>query len=135
MTRTEELLAYVIVALDMIGPIVLLLLLRRLTRRWTVAFPATLILPTLPAFFFTGGEAWLSTYHRVVIRGDTSVPDAEGETVPGYLAMNFIVCGVYGVMFAGTGFGLSLPVVGVWRLVHPRSFHRVTRGRNSAQPT
>jgi hypothetical protein len=132
----DNLLLWVIIALDLVGPTVLLLLLWRWTRRWWIAFAGTLVLVPLVAYFLTGGLAWLSTYLRVVVRGDTSVPDSIGETVTDYLIVTFDVCGAYGVMLASTGFVLSLPLVGLWRLVHPGSFKHFTRsGQADPEPS
>lgn len=123
----DDLLLFVAMAIDFVGPVVLLLLLRRWTRRWWAAFIGVVVTAPVVAFFLTGGVAWAATYFRVVIRGDTSVPDDIGQPVPEYLAMTFGVCGFYGVMFAGTGFLMSLPLVILWRVAHSASFKRFTR--------
>lgn len=131
MARLDELLQSLVVTLDLLAPAAVLLLLWRWSRRWWTALIGTAILTPLAAFLLTGGVAWLSTYVRVVVRGDTSIPDANGESVAQYLGSTFGVCGGFGAVFAGTGLGLSLPLFGAWRLVHPRSFHRLTRRRDS----
>ena len=130
----DPLLLYVAVALDMAGPAVLLLLLRRWTRRWWAAVAGVVVAVPLAAFCLTGGVAWAATYLRVVVRGDTSVPDEIGLTVPQYLGRTFGVCGAYGVMFAGSGFGLSLPLLVLWRLAHPASFRRLARCGSAGPP-
>jgi len=127
LTWYDKLLFFAVFALDVAGAGVLLLLLRRWTRRWWAAVAGTVVLTPFAAFYLTGGVAWLATYFRVVVRGDTSIPDEIGRTVPQYLDMTFHVCGYYGVLFAIMGSGLSLPLVGVWRLAHPASFKRFTR--------
>ncbi len=109
---------------EMYCPVVLLLFLRRRTRSSRAAFVTTVVVALIAAFFLTGGESWLLTYYRVVIRGDTSVPDRCGRTVPEHLTMTFAIWGVYGMLCAGMGFGLWLSL---WRLIHPRSFNRLTR--------
>jgi hypothetical protein len=106
------------------------------TRRWWIAFAGTIVLSPFAADFLTGGLAWLSTYLRVVVRGNTSVPDSIGQTATDDLIVTFDVCGAYGVMIASTGFVLSLPLVGLWRLVHPGSFKRFTHsGHTDPQPS
>jgi len=127
LTWYDELLFYAVFALDVAGPAVLLLLLRRWTRRWWAAVAGTVILSPFAAFYLTGGVAWLATYFRVVVRGDTSVPERIDRTVPEYLDFTFRACGNYGVLFAFMGSGVSLPLVALWRLVHPASFKRFTR--------
>jgi hypothetical protein len=123
----EKLLLGIVIAADMLGPVLLLLLLRRRTRSWPVAFVGTFVFAPCAAFLVTGGVSWLATYVKVVGGGDTSVPDRIGMSVPDYLWLTFGGCGVYGVLFAGTGFLISLAMLGVWRLVHPASFRRAAR--------
>jgi hypothetical protein len=127
MAPADKLFIWIAIAIDMIGPAILLLFLRRWTRRWWTAFAGTAIIAPFAAFLVTGGIAWFHTYIRVVIRGDTSIPDEIGETVAQYLGTTFSVCGVYGVMFAGTGFGFSLLPIGLWWLVHRPGFDGFTR--------
>jgi hypothetical protein len=127
MTRGEELFFVIAIVLDMIGPIALLLLLRRWTRRWWIASVGTLIIAPFAAFEFIGGLAWVLTYFRVVIDGDTSIPDGRGQTVPDYLSMTFVISGGYGVLFAGTGFLITLPLISLWAAIHRKSFNRAIR--------
>jgi len=127
MAWNDKLLLGIVMAADMVGPVVLLLFLRRRTRSWPFAFVGTLVIAPCAAFLVTGGVSWLATYLKVVGGGDTSVPDRIGMSVPGYLWLTFGGCGVYGVLFAGTGFVMSLLLLGVWRLVHAASFRRVAR--------
>lgn len=123
----DNLLVWVLMTVDMVGPAILLLLLRRWTRRWWTAFIGVVVTAPVVAFFLTGGVAWAATYVRVVIQGDTTVPDENGKPVPEYLGFIFYVCGIYGVMFAGTGFLMSLPLVILWRVAHSASFKRFAR--------
>src|SRR5260370_5985874 len=123
MSRADEILMTITIALDMLGPAVLLLILRRWTRRWWAAFMGTAVITPFAAFLLTGGVAWFFTYFRVIVHGDTSVPDANGYTVAGYLYTTFAGCGIYGIMFAGMGFGLSLPPMVLWWLVPRRRFN------------
>jgi hypothetical protein len=131
MAWSDRLVLGVLMAINMAGPVVLLLLLRRRTRHWGTAFARTAVVAPIAAFLLTGGVAWLVTYLRVVVRGDTSIPVRIGVSVPQYLWSTFGMCGIYGVIFAGTGFGMSLPLVGAWRLAHPASFGRLVRAGQS----
>jgi hypothetical protein len=107
-------------AIDLLGPVCLLLLLKRWTRRLWSAFAGTVIATPGAAFFLTGGAAWLATYFHVVVGGDTSIPDREGWTASQYLSHTFVECGTFGVLFAGVGLGLALAlwaaVEMLWRL-------------------
>jgi hypothetical protein len=127
MSRTDELVLIIALAFDMAAPIVLLLLLRRWTGQWWVAFMGTVIVIPIGSFLLTGAAAWLVTYCRLVIRGDIFIPDEIGQTLPEYLATTFGVCGAYGTMFACLGFGLSLPVLALWWIVHRRSLDRLAK--------
>lgn len=127
MEHPEELLAWAGVFVVMTGPAVLLLLLRRWLRRWWAALLVTVLVTPLIVFYSVGWVAWRLTYERVVVQGDTLVPDETGKTVPEYLMFTFAVCGAYGVLFAGFGFVLSVPLLIGWRVAHRRSFDRVTR--------
>ena len=42
-------------------------------------------------------------------------------------AVVFAVCGGYGAALASMGFGLSIPLLIIWRFAHPRSFGALTR--------
>src|SRR4051812_25193164 len=100
----ENTLAGVFFVLMMLTPAVSLLLLRRWFQRWWVSLACVVFgLPPV-MFFLVGGVAYALTYHRVVVVGDTSVPDNNGYTVPQYLGFTFAICGAYGVLFAATGF-------------------------------
>lgn len=119
MSRSDIAFQVVLVALWMlesIGSIALLVFLRRRTRRWWAAFAGTLVAVPVGGFLLTGGVAWLWAVSEVVLGGDTTDP-----------AKMFILGGFYGVLFAGAGFGLSLVPFGLWGIVHPASFCRVTR--------
>ncbi len=127
MDRLENTLAGIGIGLVMIGPAVLLLLLRRWSRQWWVAIIGTAVATPPTAFLTVGGVAWALTYWRVGVGGDTAVPDEIGMSVQQYLGFTFAVCGGYGVLFACTGLGLSSPVIVLWRLAHSNSFSRFTR--------
>ena len=122
MAWSDELWVPSVIAINIVGQAVLLLLLRRWTRRWWVAVFGSIMMTPFTAFFLTGGIAWLATYYRVVVCGDTSVPDRLSRSIPQYLSMTFGMCGMYGVMFAQFWFWLPLPLVILWRLMHPSSF-------------
>jgi hypothetical protein len=117
---------YLVSVLVMLGPAILLVWLRGRTRQWWIAIPVTLLMAPVVAFLLTGGIAYLMTYIRVVIQGDTSVPDEYGWTVPQYLGMTFGKCGIYGVLFAGLGAMFWVPALVLWRIIHSRSFRFVT---------
>ena len=127
--KGENTLGAVCFILIMLSPAVSLLLLRRWFRRWWVALVGVVFVLPPVTFFVVGGVAWALTYHRVVVVGDTSVPDRNGQAVPQYLFFIFAFCGAYGVLFAATGFALSVPALVAWRLAHPRSFKGLTRTR------
>src|SRR5947209_1378180 len=105
----DQALVCVVFVSDLVGPSILFLLLRRWTGRWWVTAAGTAFAITFVAFGLTGGIAWLATYYRVIIQGNTTIPDEIGQSVPEYLGLTFVVCGMYRVLFAGSGFGLSLP--------------------------
>jgi hypothetical protein len=125
--NAENVLAAAGVCLVMAAPTVSLLLLRRWLRRWWAALACVVLALPPVAFVAVGGVAWALTNHEVVIAGDTSVPDENGQPVPQYLGFIFAICGSYGVLFAATGFALGLPLVAAWRLAHPASFNRFIR--------
>jgi hypothetical protein len=79
--------------LVMAGPAVLFLLLRRWSRRRWVAIVVTLVATPPITFFAVGGVAWVLTYWRVIVEGDTSVPNEIGKSVPEYLGFTFVLCG------------------------------------------
>jgi hypothetical protein len=119
----------VVIAIDLVGPVFVLALLRRRTGRWSVALIGTLVVAPAVAFLLTAGLGWLGSYVQVVVRGNTALPDRLGQSVPQFLWWEFGMSGTYGGVFACTGFGFTLPILGVWRAVHPASFRRAFRPR------
>jgi hypothetical protein len=123
----DQLLLFLTATVEIYCPLLLLLYLRRWKRSWQNALVVAVVAAPVTAFFLTGGEAWLSTYYRVVIRGDTSVPDRCGRTVTGHLTLSFAIWGVFGALSAAMGFGVLLLQIGMIRLVSPRIFNRLIR--------
>ena len=117
----------VVVILEWIGSIALLIYLRRLTRRWWAAFGSTLVAVPIGGFLLTGGVMWLCAVLEVVFVGVPVSHAQPQQTALQYLGMTFFIGGCYGVLFAGTGFGLLLVPFGLWGMFHPSSFCRITR--------
>jgi hypothetical protein len=88
---------------------------------------ACLLTATVLSFLLTGVVGWVTTVLQAYARG---------EWRPGRLLLAFPMSGVYGVLFAAMGLMFTLPLVGLWRLVYPRSFDRLTRPTgNRPHPT
>src|SRR5262245_15893394 len=128
--QVENVAGWILLTLVMIMPAALLVALQRWLRSWRLSVLLAIASFPLAAFILLGGVGWLVTYWTVVIRGDTSVPDAHGYSLPQYLWMAFGMSGVFGIMFAVTGFALRVPWLVAWRLIHRRSFDRFTRSSN-----
>ncbi len=126
MSQLEQIAATLTIALAVFGAPALLLWLRRRSRNWNNTLRLAVIVVPFSAFCICGGAAWLATFSRVVILGDTSVPDRIGQSITGYLAFTFIVCGAYCAGFALMGLAICLPVFLGWYFIHPRSFLRIT---------
>lgn len=127
MEHPDELLACLGLFMVMTGPAVLLIILRRWFRRWWAALLVTVLVTPPVAFYAVGWVTWRLAYERVVVQGDTKVPDEIGMSVPEYLSFTSVACGGYGVMFAEMGFALCIPALIGWRFLHRHSFDRITK--------
>jgi hypothetical protein len=106
------------IAFDILGPAVVLLLVKRRTGRWRPAAVACLLTATVGAFLLTGTVCWVTTVVRASVTNEWRTEA---------LMTAFPVPAIYGVLFATTGLLFTLPLVGLWRLVHAPSFRRITR--------
>jgi hypothetical protein len=116
----------IVLSVDFLAPALLLVCFRRRMGEWSKAFLATLFITPFAEFFVTGGIAWITTYFQIVVAGNTWIADGDRMSVSSYLGFTFFLAGSYAVIFAGIGFAMSLPLLGLWRIVHRRSFNWVT---------
>src|SRR5437763_1601869 len=106
----------IVFGVDFLAPALLLIILRRRMGEWLKAYLATMLITPFAAYFFTGGIAWVTTFFDLVVAGNTWVPDGHRQSVSEYLGFTFFIAGSYGVIFAGIGFAMSLPLLGLWRI-------------------
>ena len=101
MPLTNQMLIDPVFAFDWLAPAIFLLLLRRWTKSWWMAFAGMLIGATLAAFLLTGSEMYLVWPSPFL----------------------FFLGGIYGLVAVGQGLAVLLPLLLLWRLVHRRSFN------------
>src|SRR5262245_44346737 len=89
------------IILDMLGPVVLLLLVKRWTGKWRFAALVCLVAATVLSFLLTVAIGWLTTALQQCVRGDWDSPR---------LLRAFPLCGVLGPMFGATGLLFTLPL-------------------------
>ena len=73
---------------------------------------------TVFAFLFTGTVGWLTTVLQSAVE-------------PVYymaLAMAFPAAGIYGALIATSSYLITVPIVGLWRFLHTRSFNYLVLG-------
>lgn len=118
MDRLWNLPLFLTIAFDVLGPAVVLLLVKWRTGRWRPAAVCCLLTATVAAFLLTGTVGYVTTVLRASVTGDWR---------PEPLMTAFPTTAVVGFVFGTTGLVFTLPLVGLWRLAHPASFRRVTR--------
>jgi len=111
------LVAIAIMSFDILGPVVVLLYVKRRSGSWRRAACYCAITATVCAFIVSGTLCWIQAALRELIYGPT------GSTA---LMTAFPAGGIYGALFAMTFLLLALPVLRLWRLIHPRSFQFIT---------
>lgn len=112
---------YLAIAFDALGPLIVLIYSRRQSGSWRRAIRNTMLAATVFAFLLTGIVGALSTFVGNSL-WPRSVYSVESEPV-----FVFLIVGMYGVGFAGMGLLYGVPLIGLWRLLHRRSFDMVTR--------
>jgi hypothetical protein len=118
MKTLTAVLMWSLLGIDFVAPVAVLLFVKRRSGSWQRAAFTCLLTATVVAFLVNGTVGWLLSLLQWAIRDGSP-----------YRGMAFPVCGVYGMLFAGTGLLYLLPMVGLWRLAHRRSFECVTRQR------
>jgi hypothetical protein len=119
-----KLLLWLVVAGEMLGPIVFLVWVWRRTGSWVmVALSGLLAVPTA-SFVLGGGIAALVTAYQVYVLHSATFGWSKWSRV----GLSFLACGMYSVGFSGTGLLITAPILGLWYLVHRPSFRRVTGG-------
>ena len=118
------LLGVVIVSFDLIGPVAIFLFVRRRSGSWRRAVCCCAIAATVGAFIVSGTLCWIQAELRELIQGPTG-SSAVMTAFPGG--------GIYGALFSMTFLPFALAVLGLWRLIHPRSFQFLTAQNVSAK--
>lgn len=131
MTLAEDIWLKVVITGMIVGPAVVLVLVWRRTGSWRwIAGAVPLSVLGVPLVLVSVGIVLPLAFGLFVLGYEPGLEMTRGQ----YLAYNFLVVGIYGVGFSGVGLLLSLPVVGLWAFVHPRSFGRVVRYVPRAAP-
>jgi hypothetical protein len=129
----EQLVAGIVTAVLLLGPIAFLVWVWRCTGSWArVARGGLLTVPAV-SFVLDGGIAAVATAYEVFVwRAGPAGPDTESGDWEDVVDA-FVTCGVYGVGFSWTGLMLAVPPFGLWYVVHRPSFTRVV-AHHRAEP-
>ena len=114
-----SILMLLVVSLNVVGPIAALLFVKRRSGSWRSASLACLLSATVLAFLLTGTVGWITVFVQMAIQGEFRWD----------LAIAFPTMGIYGIGFAGMGLLYLLPLIGIWRIFHRRSFEAATNRR------
>jgi hypothetical protein len=130
----DNILVWIVCSCQMLGPIVFLVWVWRRTGSWLwIALSGLFVVP-IASFTLGGGILALSTAFRVFILDIGMTGPTIGMTNWQYVSFTFEVCGIYGVGFSGMGLLLTVPLVGLWYLVHQTSFKRLIRRPSRPPP-
>jgi len=131
MTLAEDIWLKVVITGMIVGPALVLIWAWRRTGSWRwLAGAVPLSVLGVPLVLVSVGIVLPLAFGLFVFGYEPGLEMTRGQ----YLVYHMFVLGIYGVGFSGMGLLLSLPVVGLWAFVHPRSFRRVVRYAPSAAP-
>ena len=110
------------IVFDAVGPSAILLYTKRRSGSWRRAIRNMLLTATVVASLFTGIVGALTVAVQGLVRPPSNTYIVEHDP-----AFGFLYFAIYGLGFAALGLLYCIPVIGLWRLLHRRSFASVTR--------
>ncbi len=109
-------------AVDVAGPVAVLILVKRRTGRWQPAVRWCILTCTVLAFVATGGAEVMHRWHQYRPAAALNGRPPSELSDRDWLCFDFLVGGMFGVWFAAGGTAVGLVLLAGWRAAHASSF-------------